>query len=167
MLDIILRTKQLLERALEWVVMLMMTALVLVVLWQVFTRYALRDPSSWTDELATLLIVWVALLGASIAFVKQAHLGVDVLTARFSPRNRLRSEILVYLLVAVFAAVILLYGGAKLVALTLMTNQVSPALGVKIGHVYLALPISGFFILIFTIEAIAARMAELNEQKEM
>lgn len=162
MLALLIKTKQLLQRALEWTVTLMMSALVLVVLWQVFTRYALRHPSSWTDELATLLIVWVALLGASVAFARHAHLGVDVFVARVSQRSRIKWEILVYLLIAFFAGVILTYGGARLVALTLMTHQVSPALGVKIGYVYLALPLSGLFILLFCIEAVAERIANLN-----
>lgn len=161
MLSLLIKTKQALVKILEWLVIAMMASLVLAVLWQVFTRYVLRNPSSWTDELATLLIIWVALLGASVAFIKQAHLGVDVLVNRLSLRARLRCEIVVYLLVAFFAGMILIYGGIKLVALTLITHQVSPALGLKMGHVYLALPLSGLFILVFAVETIIERLLQL------
>lgn len=150
------KIRHILVKTLEWAVILLMGSLVLDVIWQVATRYLLKEPSSWTDELATLLIVWVTLFGASVAFVKHGHLGVDYLTNKLRPRHRQYTTLAVHLLVAFFAGMILIYGGIKLVLLTLLTNQVSPALGVKMGHVYLALPISGFFILLFSIENLAA-----------
>jgi len=140
-----------LVRSLEWALITLMGALVLDVLWQVASRYVLRRPSSWTDELATLLLIWVALLGASVAFMRKAHLGVDVLVAKLPSRPRLLIEGGVHLLTALFAVTVLLGGGIKLVGLTLLTGQVSPALGIKMGHVYLALPVSGFFILVFSL----------------
>jgi TRAP-type C4-dicarboxylate transport system permease small subunit len=143
---------------LEGVLTLLMGALVLDVLWQVASRYLLRRPSSWTDELATMLIVWVALLGASVAFIRRSHLGVDYFVEKLPPRARLLSELLGYALVGLFAAAVLLVGGIKLVVLTLLTEQVSPALGVKMGYVYLALPVSGGFILLFAVEALVGRI---------
>ena len=41
---------------------------------------------------------------------------------------------------------ILMMGGVRLVILTLLTEQLSPALGVKMGYVYLAIPLSGLVI---------------------
>jgi len=112
--------------------------------------------------LATLLIIWVALLGASVAFIRQGHLGVDYFVGKLPPRPRLLIEVCVYLLVAFFALAVLLIGGLKLVGLTLLTGQVSPALGVKMGHVYLALPVSGFFILVFALTTAARSLAALR-----
>ena len=66
--------------------------------------------------------------------------------------------------VALFATVVLIVGGIKLVALTLMTQQVSPALGVRMGDVYLALPVNGVFILVFSLERIVERLAEGRRQ---
>ena len=146
-----------LVKLLEGVVILLMGGLVLDVLWQVFTRKVLGRPSTWTDELATLLLIWVALLGASVAFLRKSHLGVDALVGRFPPRWQVRIEIGVHLAVGFFAAVVLNFGGLKLVALTLLTHQVSPTLNVKMGHVYLALPLSGAFILLFSVESILER----------
>lgn len=162
MLNWLLRLKRGLVRLLEGLLVLLMGALVLDVLWQVTSRYVVRQPSAWTDELATLLLIWVALLGASVAFLKHSHLGVDYFVARLPARARLWVEVMVYALVGVFAAVVLLLGGGKLVALTLLTAQVSPALGVKMGHVYLALPVSGGFILLFAVEAVVERLLSLR-----
>lgn len=52
----------------------------------------------------------------------------------------------IHFLVAVFALMILMMGGVRLVTLTLLTEQLSPALGVKMGYVYLAIPLSGLVI---------------------
>lgn len=156
------RIRELLVRLLEWTVIILMASLVLDVIWQVATRYLLKNPSSWTDELATLLIIWVALLGASVAFIRQGHLGVDFLTNKLRKRHREMAAIAVQALVVFFAGQILIYGGIKLVLLTLLTQQVSPALGIKMGHVYLALPISGFFIALFALENIVTGLRRLR-----
>jgi TRAP-type C4-dicarboxylate transport system permease small subunit len=150
--------RTLLARFLDLTVIGLITMLVLDVLWQVASRYVARQPSAWTDELATLLVIWLALLGASAAFGRNAHLGMDFLTQHLSPQQRRITEGLAHLMVAAFAALILILGGIHLVHLTWLTNQVSPALGVKMGHVYLALPISGTFILIFALENLIATL---------
>jgi len=160
--SLIARIRESLVRLLEWTVILLMASLVLDVIWQVATRYLLKNPSSWTDELATLLIIWVALLGASVAFIRQGHLGVDFLTNKLRTRHREMAAVTVQVLVVFFAGQILIYGGIKLVSLTLLTQQVSPALGIKMGHVYLALPISGFFIALFALENIVTGLRRLG-----
>lgn len=163
-LHLLRRLRQWLVRILEWVLVGLMAALVLDVVWQVASRYLLKSPSAWTDELATLLMIWVALLGASVAFFKGGHLGVDFLVSKFSPAARRAAEILAFLLIALFGGAVLVYGGLKLVTLVLLTDQVTPALGVKLGHVYLSLPISGAFTLLFAIESALERICEPGEK---
>jgi TRAP-type C4-dicarboxylate transport system permease small subunit len=152
-----------LARGLDLTVIALMAALVIDVLWQVASRYVARQPSAWTDELATLLVIWLALLGASAAFGRNAHLGMDFLTQHLTPQQRRITEAIAHLMVATFATLILILGGIHLVQLTWLTNQVSPALGVKMGHVYLALPISGCFILLFALENIVRSLARKAE----
>ncbi len=161
MLKILLNLRQWLIRFLEIVVIAVMGILVLDVVWQVFTRYVLRDPSSWTEELATMLLIWVSLLGASVGFIRKSHLGVDYFVNKLNDRSRTIVELTVYLLITIFSAGILMYGGYKIVSLTLENRQLSPALGIEMGYVYLALPISGFFILIFSIETVIEKIGLL------
>ncbi len=163
MLKSLILLKKGLEFLLERLLIGLVALLVLDVLWQVASRYLLRNPSSWTDELATLLIIWVAMLGSSVAFIRNHHLGIDYFVGKWSTRNRLISETVVQVLVGLFATLVLILGGLKLVTLTLLTEQVSPALGVKIGHVYLALPISGLVILLVAIESAAEKIETLKQ----
>jgi TRAP-type C4-dicarboxylate transport system permease small subunit len=141
-------------RVLEWSVIALMAILVADVTWQVTTRYLLGSPSAWTDELATILMIWVAALGASLGFVQHAHLGIDYFVRLLPPEKNRWIQMGVQIIIGGFAGVILLYGGIKLVQLTMTTDQRSPALGLNMGIVYLAIPISGFFILLSVAEEI-------------
>ena len=141
-------------RLLEGLVIALMAVLVLDVSWQVITRYLLGSPSAWTDELATILMIWVAALGASLGFIQKAHLGIDVIVRRLSPRQANAARIGSQVMIGCFAVAILLYGGTQLVRITLATDQTSPALGLKMGAVYFALPLSGVFILLSVFDEI-------------
>ena len=141
--------KKILDCCLEILVMVVVGVLVIDVLWQVFTRYVLKDPSKWTEELAIFLLVWVALLGAAVATGRGAHLGIDYFVQKLPRRSQLGAEIFAFLCIVLFAIFVMIAGGAELVRMTLHLQQKSPALGVEMGYVYLAVPISGFFMLLY------------------
>ena len=116
------KVKKILDRALEVLVTVSMTVLVVDVVWQVFTRYILRDPSDWTEELATFLMIWVGLLGTSVALNRGAHLGIDYFTLKLSPRRRLWTELFVFFCIALFSLLVLVISGVRLVSITLQNN---------------------------------------------
>lgn len=144
-----------LTRLLEVTLIVAMTVLVIDVLWGVLSRSLaswgiLSRQSSWTEELARYLMIWVGLLGASLAFESRAHLGVDYLVGKFHPAGRKLLTLGAFALVLVFAVGVLCVGGWELVTRTLALKQDTPALGIPKGWVYLAVPISGVFTVIFT-----------------
>jgi TRAP-type C4-dicarboxylate transport system permease small subunit len=153
--------KKILDRSLEILVMTVMAVLTVDVLWQVFTRFILKNPSTWTEELAIFLLIWVSLLGAAVALGRGAHLGIDYFVGKLSRRKRLYTEIFVFLCIALFSLCVMIIGGIDLVISTLKLGQVSPALGVKIGYVYLAIPISGFFLVLYSVIGLVERLVEL------
>ena len=141
-----------LDRGLEAFVAVVMAVLVLDVSWQVFTRFVLRDPSTWTDELATFLLVWVSLLGAAVALRRGAHLGVDYFVERLRPQHRRHVQVFAFFCTGVFSLSVMTVGGRILVGRKLELGETAPALGIDLGYVYLALPISGFFLTVYSIE---------------
>ena len=141
---------KLLDRSLEVLAGISMVVLVVDVVWQVISRFILRDPSSWTEELATFLMIWVSLLGASVALNRRAHLGIDFFVQKFPPRRQLYIQLFINACVALFSLLVLVIGGIDLVKLTLMREQLSPALGLPMGYVYMALPVSGFFLVLYS-----------------
>lgn len=148
----LLRFKRKLDVLLELLVIHVVEAMVIVVLWGVFTRFVLNSPSRWTEEVARLLLMWVALLGAAVAYGRSEHLGFDYLVEQLDPAVKKLLALVSQWIVVAFALLVMVYGGLILVTETLAANQVTPALGLKMGYVYLALPISGFFIIIYGVE---------------
>jgi len=155
----ILRIKRVLDRALESLVIFAVGVLLAGVTWQVFSRFVLRSPSSWTEEFATYLLMWVGLLGAALAVDRGAHLGVDALVLKFPESVRAVLQIIVYVIIAAFAGFVMVGGGIMLIQRTLVTNQILPALRIPMGYVYLCLPISGFFIVFYSVVIIIGRVA--------
>ncbi len=158
--------KKLLDRVLESLVIMVMAVLVADVLWQVFTRLVLRNPSKWTEELAVFMLIWVALLGSAVALGRGAHLGIDFFVSKLPVRIRRFSEIPVFVGIALFSFTVMILGGIDLVSSTLQLDQRSPALGVKVGYVYLAVPLSGFFHLLYSMIALFERVTGPAAPKE-
>jgi TRAP-type C4-dicarboxylate transport system permease small subunit len=140
-----------LERALGWFLVVIMGVSVVNVLWQVFTRFALASPSSYTEELARYLLIWIGLVGAGYASAKRLHLAIDLLPRRISGGRSGRAlAVIIELCVITFAGVVLLGGGLRLVHITLRLGQTSAALGIPMGWVYAAVPVSGALIVWFS-----------------
>jgi TRAP-type C4-dicarboxylate transport system permease small subunit len=140
-------------RALEWFTSALFAALVLDVLWGVFSRYVpgIR-PSDWTEELAIYLLVWVSLFGAALTYRGYGHLGVDYFVSKLDPAAQKLVAIIIELAALVFAGFALCYGGWRLMADTLGANQLTPVLQWKIGYLYAAVPLSGLCFCAFAIE---------------
>jgi TRAP-type C4-dicarboxylate transport system permease small subunit len=102
----------------------------------------------------------VTTLGASAANAEGPHLAVDYQVGKHDPAARHLAAISVELLVIFFAAFVLLYGGAELAFKTLQSDQLSPALGVPMGYVYLAAPVSGVLFVLFSLENLARLWSE-------
>lgn len=146
-----------LVRSLELALITGFSALTLDVLWGVFSRYALSAQSRWTEELAIYLLMWVSLLGASLAYADKGHLGVDYFVMKLDDSAQYWARIVTELMVVLFAGFVLVYGGSQLVMETLKSQQSSAALGLPMGYVYLAAPISGLFFLLFSVEQLFSR----------
>ena len=139
------------DKVLEWTLVVLMAANVLNVLWQVFTRFVLKNPSSFTEELARYLLIWIGLLGASYVAGRKMHLAIDVVVNRFFGRVRRLTEYLIEVLIFVFAFFVMVFGGIRLVIITLMLNQISAVLRIKLGYVYLVLPLSGLLLMFYSL----------------
>lgn len=141
-----------LERALEYLLVLLMASMVLDVTWQVLTRFILNDPSSYTEEIARFLLIWIGLMGAAYAYRKHAHLSLDLLIHKVSDTQKRWLVRFIQVVTIAFAASTMVYGGLNLMALTLEPVQVAPATNVAIGYIYSCIPLSGLLICWFAVE---------------
>ncbi len=141
---------------------LLMGILVIDVIWQVFTRYILQSPSTFTDELARFLLIWVSLLGAAYASGKNMHLAIDLLPNKLEGDSHRRLNILINGLIISFAFFVMVIGGIWLVYYTM--PQPSPSLSIPMGIVYAVVPISGLLITYYKINDLTSLLQPETEK---
>jgi TRAP-type C4-dicarboxylate transport system permease small subunit len=140
-----------LNRAIEYLLILIFSLLVLDVLWQVFGRYVLNQSFSFTEEFARFALIWLTILGAAYLNGRQEHLSMDYWLNKLSPEARAQRLRLIELVMLVFAFFVMVIGGGNLVYTTLRLGQVSAAMGVPLGFVYAIVPFSGLLIMFFSV----------------
>ena len=124
-------------------------AMVVLTCWQVFTRYVLKNPSTWSEELVGYLFAWMSLLGASLVTQERGHMNIPILVERCSKSGQKVLNCLCEQIAFIFSAVILVYGGIQIS--TLAMGQMTSSLGIPIGIFYIVLPLCGILNMIYTV----------------
>ena len=91
-----------LRRAVEIPAAALVAAEVVILLAGILARAVFRHPLIWSDELASVLFLWLAMLGSVIAVQRDGHMRLSFLVSRLSPRGQRRCEVLAVGAVAVF-----------------------------------------------------------------
>ncbi|MBJ7882513.1 TRAP transporter small permease [Gelidibacter salicanalis] len=131
-----------------------MGVMVLNVLWQVFTRFVMGAPSSFTDELARYLMIWIGVLGAAYISGRRMHVAIDLLPMRLNKEKQVKLKIFVNCIIILFCFAALVVGGLRLVYITSILDQRSPALQIPLSVVYAIIPISGALIIYYKLSDI-------------
>ncbi|MDP9648853.1 tripartite ATP-independent transporter DctM subunit [Paraburkholderia caledonica] len=92
----VVRVGSTLDSAIKWITevpaALLLVAEVVLLLTNVFCRYVLQDPLIWGDELASILFIWLSMLGAVVALRRGEHMRLTMFVDRMSPQNRAFAE---------------------------------------------------------------------------
>ena len=130
---------------------MLMVIMTLDVLWGVFTRYAMGNQASWSEELARFLLIWIGILGAAYASGQNMHLAIDLLSPKLGKDSRRNQDRIIKSLIILFAVAILVIGGFRLIYISHVLGQTSPALQIPMTVVYGVLPLSGLLIVYYKI----------------
>ena len=125
--------------------------MLVVTLAQVVFRYIIAAPLPWSEELARYCFVWIVFLGGAVGLSRGIHLGVDLLVNTMPERVRRGMDALTSALIAAFAATVIY---ASLPVLNMNMFQRSPALGLQMTYVYIAIPISMGLIFLICAERV-------------
>ena len=143
------RTRWLIDQIVRFLSCLLLSAMIVVVAWQVFSRYVLNAPSTFSEEVLRYGVIWLSLIGAAYATGRGTHMAVDLFKEMTRGRLRLMLEILVPVAFIVFAIAVLIIGGIR--AVNIAAQQYSAVLRIPMGAVYAALPTSGVLIILYSI----------------
>lgn len=147
------------DRFLGTILSVIMGIMVINVLWQVFTRFVMGTPSSFTDELARYLMIWVGILGAAYISGRRMHVAIDLLPTKLNKEGQIKLKMFVNSIVILFCFFAMVVGGLRLVYITYTLEQYSPALQIPLAAVYLVIPISGILIIYYKISDILNKQA--------
>jgi TRAP-type C4-dicarboxylate transport system permease small subunit len=124
----------------EFVLVGLMVVLCADIFVGVFSRYVVGRTMPWYDEVARYLFIWMSFVAAAVAVRRRAHFGVNILVARFGPRARRATHAGIWTLVIAYG-IFMTFQGARV--MEGVSVQESPALGLTLSWVFLAVPVHG------------------------
>ena len=137
-----------LARATEAIAACLLVAVILMNLAQVFFRYVLVDPISWTEETMRYSTTWMVMLAAAPAFLRREHMEISLFDGVKSPRVRRVVNLVMHACVAGFCLLLIWEGFPAAID---NMRQVSPAVRIPMTIPYLAIPVGATLILINTV----------------
>ncbi|MCE2523794.1 MAG: TRAP transporter small permease [Rhodobacteraceae bacterium] len=143
-------------------IILISVLMVVVTLAQVIFRYVISAPLPWSEELARYCFVWIVFLGGAIGLSRGIHLGVDLFINLLPERVQVCLDALSNALIACFAASVI-YASYPVINMNML--QRSPALGVQMSWIYIAIPISMCLIVLICAERLVIILRASREQK--
>jgi len=141
----VLRWALILAKWTEAVSAVLLIAVILMNLAQVFFRYVLVDPISWSEETMRYTTTWMVMLAAAPAFLRREHMEISLFDTVRSEWLRRAAGVLVHLCVAGFCLLLIWKGFPAAID---NMRQVSPAVRVPMTIPYLAIPVGAVLIFI-------------------
>ena len=142
-------TRKVLNRIMNVLAGVSLIAMTALTCWQVFTRYVLNNPSTWSEELVGYLFAWASLFGASLITGERGHMNIPVVVEKMPLGAQKFFGVFGELIAMVFSAIILIYGGYRITLLAM--GQMTSSLGVAVGVFYVAMPVCGVINILYTI----------------
>ena len=124
-----------------------------VVFGSVIWRYALNDAPAWSEQVALILVINVAMFGAAAGVRDEGHIGMESLTGLLPPKYQFWIGSVVGVITIVFGG--FLSWGCWTMAMSVWTNQI-PTLGISEAFRYLPCVVAGLMIVLFSIEHLIA-----------
>lgn len=146
---------EVMDRCINWFLALLMAAMVVIISAQVWYRFVLNDPLSWSEEAGRYLFVWISFIGAAAGVRYQVHLGIDLMHKLLPPEVYRWVTVLVNLLIQIFLLMII-YWGFKI--LGIIKFQQSPSMHISMRYPYMAVPVGAIFMFINSARVMVAAL---------
>ena len=117
--------------------------------WQVFARYVLNDPPSWTEPLALLCMSTTMMFGAAAGVHAGRHFGFFIVVERARPQMRRLMQLVARLIATAVGVLFALWGGEMMIDAWDYEIAGAP---LPQGIMFLPLCLGGILIALFSIE---------------
>ena len=146
-------------KALEWFAMICMVVLTVVFV-DVILRYIFKQGFAWTQEVATLMLVWFSLIGMAIGVLEKIHISIEMFTSKLPAKAIGILESVDHILMAAFGGLMVYYG---VVIMNMTKLSPMPATKLPSSVLYVILPLSGILVFLNAILVAAKRDKHILE----
>ena len=146
------------DRLLRWILALGTALIMFAVIFHVVGRYVFGTTYMGTMELVRYTMIWVALLGAAVAFGTNGHIAVNIIQDRLSKRSALLLHIAGNILLLLFL-IVMIIGGFEIAIRNF--KQISLGLQIPMFYPYLAIPVGGISMLLYILVRILDSLTQL------
>jgi len=140
------------DRAVEFALFLIFLAFTLIGGLQIFNRFVLGLPLSWSEEFQKFGHIWMVMLAIPVAYRRGAHLGMDMVLRLLPAGVQTVVGLLTEVLWLILAAAI---GRYTLVIMDIARTQESPGLGLPMHWVYSGMVIGSVYLLFVALRRFA------------
>lgn len=148
-----------LNRVLTKICGVAMFLLMFFVVLQVFMRYVVHSPLSWTEEFSRVLLVWFSMIGTYIASRQNRHLGIEAIRKLTGTIGEQIGFVFESILILLFVG-ILVWQGFKYCQLSLRLQQSFVSVDLPKAIVYIVFPSMGILIWIHTLRQLITFFVE-------
>lgn len=141
------------DRTVEYALFLIFLVFTLVGGLQIFNRFALGLPLSWSEEFQKFGHIWMVFLAIPVAYRRGAHIGMDMVFMLMPSGMQKFVQLLIELMWLALAAAIIRY---TLAIMQVAQNQDSPGLGLRMDYVYIGLVIGSGYLALVAVRRLAA-----------
>lgn len=138
-----------------------------LVLLNVFMRYFLNSPLTWSEEVATACFVWTIFMGGAVTFRNKAHLGVDIVVKHLPPKAHVVVSIITHI------SEILILGALTYNSILYAINSAGKLSNIlQVTILWTTVPVAvGFglsliWAVIFMVQDLVGFFKNVNKQKE-
>lgn len=141
-------------KALEWFAMICMVILTVIVFIDVILRYIFKQGFAWTQEIATLMLVWFSLIGMAIGVLEKIHISIEMFTSKLPGKAIGVLESIDHILMAIFGGLMVYYG---IIIMNMTKLSTMPATKMPSAVLYIILPLSGILVFLNALLVAAKR----------
>lgn len=136
---------QILNTVMRFLMAVSMFALCVFGVWQVFTRWVLGNPSTFTDELLRYILIVSGLIGSAYCFYTDEHLALTLITDKAKGPFKVVLNVFIEACIIFFVVYVFIYGGWKLASTAI---NLSSVMRIPMKLLYMTEPLCGIMIIL-------------------
>ncbi len=151
-----------LDKLILFICVVLFMLMTVVGTYQILVRYVFKSPSTISEELISYSFAWMSMFAASYIFGKRDHMRMVFFIEKFTKNAQRTVAVITELVILLFALGVLVGGGSYITSLSM--TQMTPALKISMGYIYLVIPVCGVMTSIYSVLNIVDLMKNSKEE---